>query len=225
MTPNTPVAQLRAAAERVREQLRILEQLGETELTEQLTYTVLADFGRLDADRNRSLKKMASAMGLPTNARARVLAYLLLTAGKIVDKDELSGVAGIHEWARRLRELRLEEGWRIASHETDHSLRPGQYRLDSRERDVQLSTRWKTANRIRRLGGGSNARLLAYFRANVGKALDADELAYVAKVHAYARRIRDLVADGWHIESNLDRPALKPGQYVMVSEKRKKSPD
>ena len=65
--------------------------------------------------------------------------YLLVTRGKIVDKEELSGVSGIYEWARRIRELRMEEGWPISSSENRSDLKPGQYVLEASAPEVPTS--------------------------------------------------------------------------------------
>jgi hypothetical protein len=47
-----------------------------------------------------------------------------------MDSDELREVAGgITEWARRVRELRTEEGYQIQTHNDRSDLRPGQYIL------------------------------------------------------------------------------------------------
>jgi hypothetical protein len=144
------------------------------------------------------------------------LRYLLTTKGKVVDKDELSGVSGIHEWARRIRELRLEDGWRISSNENRTDLRPGQYLLEALEPDLELKSRWQSANRIRRSGGPASSRILEFLIENVGRTVSQEELYYVSGIHDYPRRIRELAAEGWRIESNLDRPDLKAGEYVLT---------
>ncbi|MAN14786.1 MAG: HNH endonuclease, partial [Dinoroseobacter sp.] len=47
-----------------------------------------------------------------------------------MDSDELREVSGgITEWARRVRELRSEEGYKILTHNDLSSLKPGQYLL------------------------------------------------------------------------------------------------
>ncbi len=48
-----------------------------------------------------------------------------------LDSDTLRTVAGTSEWARRLRELRDEEGMAILSHNDRHGLKPGEYMLES----------------------------------------------------------------------------------------------
>lgn len=63
------------------------------------------------------------------SAKNRVRKLLLANVGKIITGEEIGAAAGISEWARRLRELRDEEGWPIHSHNDDVSLKPGEYRL------------------------------------------------------------------------------------------------
>ncbi|NBE08800.1 HNH endonuclease [Paragemmobacter ruber] len=47
-----------------------------------------------------------------------------------MDTEELRDVAGgISEWARRVRELRTEEGYQILTHNDRSDLKPGQYLL------------------------------------------------------------------------------------------------
>lgn len=65
-------------------------------------------------------------------ARAKLRAYFLGNLGRVMDSDELRGVAGgISEWARRIRELRDEEGYAIQTHNDRADLKPGQYILES----------------------------------------------------------------------------------------------
>ena len=65
-----------------------------------------------------------------------------------MESDELRRVAGgITEWARRVRELRTEEGYRILTHNDLAELKPGQYVLrdpkpqPAFERDISKETR------------------------------------------------------------------------------------
>ncbi|PZS04628.1 MAG: HNH endonuclease [Candidatus Chloroheliales bacterium] len=66
-------------------------------------------------------------------ARQRILDYLLGHVGQVVTSEQLREIAGVSEWARRLRELRDELGYRILSHNDKASLRPGEYILESAE--------------------------------------------------------------------------------------------
>lgn len=67
-------------------------------------------------------------------AKDRIRAFLEANVGKIVTTQEIREVAGISEYARRIRELRDEEGMQIRSHVDRHDLKPGEYVLVSLER-------------------------------------------------------------------------------------------
>ena len=49
-------------------------------------------------------------------ARSKLREYFLSHIGEVLDSDTLREVAGISEWARRIRELRDEEGFQILTH-------------------------------------------------------------------------------------------------------------
>ena len=64
-------------------------------------------------------------------ARSKLREHFLNNIGKIMDSDELREIAGgITEWARRVRELRSEEGYQIQTHNDRSDLKPGQYILE-----------------------------------------------------------------------------------------------
>ena len=63
-------------------------------------------------------------------ARARLRLHLLANVGRVMESDELRKASGnTSEWARRVRELRTEEGYQILTHNDRSDLRPGQYLL------------------------------------------------------------------------------------------------
>lgn len=63
-------------------------------------------------------------------ARDRLREHFLLNVGRTMDGNELRPIAnGISEWARRIRELRDEEGFQIHTHNDQSDLKPGQYVL------------------------------------------------------------------------------------------------
>lgn len=65
-------------------------------------------------------------------ARAKLREHFLANIGRIMDSNELKAVAGnISEWARRVRELRDEEGYAIQTHNDRSDLKPGQYILET----------------------------------------------------------------------------------------------
>lgn len=66
----------------------------------------------------------------PKGSRARLRAYFLSHVGQVLDSDELREASGnASEWARRVRELRTEEGYQILTHNDRSDLKPGQYLL------------------------------------------------------------------------------------------------
>lgn len=70
-------------------------------------------------------------MARKPGARSRLRAHFLENIGRMMTSDELREVAGgITEWARRVRELRTEEGYQIQTHNDRSDLKPGQYILD-----------------------------------------------------------------------------------------------
>lgn len=65
-------------------------------------------------------------------ARSRLRAHFLANIGRVMEADELRSIAGnTSEWARRVRELRTEEGLQILTHNDRAGLKPGQYVLES----------------------------------------------------------------------------------------------
>lgn len=63
-------------------------------------------------------------------AKARLKAYFLSHVGEVLDSSTLQEVANFSsEWARRVRELRNEEGLNIVTHNDRSELTPGQYML------------------------------------------------------------------------------------------------
>lgn len=70
-------------------------------------------------------------MAKKVGARTKLRQHFLNNIGRIMNSDELREVAGgITEWARRVRELRTEEGYQIQTHNDRSELKPGQYILD-----------------------------------------------------------------------------------------------
>jgi 5-methylcytosine-specific restriction endonuclease McrA len=62
-------------------------------------------------------------------AKNKLKDYLIQHVGLVVDSATLSKIAGTSEWARRIRELRNEEGFNIITHNDSSELKPGQYKL------------------------------------------------------------------------------------------------
>lgn len=63
------------------------------------------------------------------SSKERIRRFLRDHVGQIVTAHQLQRVAKVTEWARRVRELRNKEGWKILTHNDDNSLKPGEYLL------------------------------------------------------------------------------------------------
>ncbi len=75
---------------------------------------------------------MAKEKSQRGGARGELRTYFLANIGRIMDSDELRAVADNQsEWARRVRELRTEEGYLILTHNDRSELKPGQYLLET----------------------------------------------------------------------------------------------
>jgi hypothetical protein len=163
------------------------------------------------------------------SARDRIRAYLIMHQGQVIEGDELRVVSGISEYGRRVRELRVQEGFQIETGATqdpgaERALKPDQYVLVSSQPDEDSARRWKLANDIRRSRKGSKSQLLDFFLANVGRVLTSAELEYVANNRSeFGRRIRELrTEDGFPIATRFTgRPDLQMGQYVLESAQRR----
>ncbi len=67
-------------------------------------------------------------------SKDKLRVYLEANVGKVLKTATLRKVAGVSEYARRLRELRDQEGMQIRSHIDRHDLKPGEYVLESLKR-------------------------------------------------------------------------------------------
>lgn len=68
------------------------------------------------------------------SARDRLREFFEAHVGETVSSEQLRQVANISEWARRVRELRDEEGMQIRTHHDRATLKPNEYVLESLER-------------------------------------------------------------------------------------------
>lgn len=81
-------------------------------------------------------------------SRAKLLSYFQSHVGQVLDSAVLKEVSGnASEWARRVRELRDEQGYNIQTHNDRSDLSPGQYVMVDltqgplRERGISKETR------------------------------------------------------------------------------------
>jgi hypothetical protein len=158
---------------------------------------------------------IGKTLGL-SSAKRRMLEYLLIHQGEVVSNYALSGVAGTLEWARRVRELQLEEGWPITAG-PHGGLRPGEYRMEDSGADESRAESWRLRNEVRRAEGSGASRCLEYLRRVFPAAASKEDLQYVARINEWPRRMRELEEAGWSIVSSVDDSSLPPGSYRLES--------
>jgi hypothetical protein len=180
-------------------------------------------------------------------ARDRILYYFERYPRTVIAGDELGVVSGISEYARRIRELRVQFGWPIFSGDTARQMAESEESQSSAdlfgpdlpqevvlamrrddyvlvgEQDRDAAHRWHTANTIRREDLSVRDRLLKFLRANVGQPVTGEELRYVAdKAFDWGRRIRELRTElGWPVATrNSGRPDLPAGMYLLEADRQ-----
>lgn len=74
-------------------------------------------------------------MARRTSSKQLILAFFLDNLGKVLESRDIQAASGgAVEWARRVRELRNEEGYQILSHKDRADLKPNQYLLETQKR-------------------------------------------------------------------------------------------
>ncbi|WP_370556249.1 HNH endonuclease [Edwardsiella tarda] len=199
---------------------------------------------------NHLLRDLGSSLLNEENcnsARDRILAYLLKYPGVIIHGDELMVVAGISEYARRIRELRVQFGWSVLSGNTIRemieqqeimledlhacslsTLKTDVYALMNTEQDREAALRWNEANILRRSKISTKEKILSYLRKNVGRPVTGEELRYLANdSKEWARRTRELrTEDGWPIATkNSGRAELRVGTYLLEEDRQAEAHD
>jgi len=184
------------------------------------------------------------ATELGTSASGRILGYFRKYPATVLAGDELGVVSGISEYARRIRELRVQSGWPIYSGTTAkeilaaepdeagfgesltrvaiEAMGPDAYVLVG-EQDRDAAHRWRIANRIRKQSGSMRDKMLVYLRENVGHPVTGEELRYVAgNGREWARRVRELRTEfGWPVATRLSgRADLPVGVYVLEADRQ-----
>jgi hypothetical protein len=164
-------------------------------------------------------KGRLAALTEATAARNRILAYFRLFPGEIIEGRELQVVGGIQEFARRIRELRVQFGYNIATGYSRPDLKPDQYVLESSEADAEAAEKWRVANTIRRQGGSARGRILHLLQELVGRPVTGEQIAYVAKVREDGRRVRELRREfgARVVTKHTGRPDLPTGVYLLES--------
>jgi hypothetical protein len=187
----------------------------------------------------RDLGKSLIPNTIARSARDRILHYFKKYPTVIISGDELLVVSGIQEYARRVRELKVQFGWMIVSGLTAKQMAeenefpfpnidvttmgPSDYILLSATQDRDAAHRWNLANEIRRENISVRDKILKFLRNNVGQRVTGEELKYLAKDRSeWARRVRELRTEyGWPVVTqNTGRPDLEVGVYLLEADRQ-----
>lgn len=186
----------------------------------------------------RDLGKSMVPLQYASAARDRILYYFRRYPRVAIKGDELLVISGIQEYARRVRELRVQMGWNIASGSMIKAMfdagdakildelrimKTSDYVMLNEEQDKEAAYRWHLANSIRKEPISVRDKILSFFLHNVGKPVSGEEMRYLAKDKTeWARRIRELRTEfGWSIATkSTGRPDLGIGMYVLESDRR-----
>ena len=187
----------------------------------------------------RDLGKSLIPKNAARSARDRILHYFIKYPGIVIHGDELLVVSGIQEYARRVRELKVEFGWSIVSGLTAtqmaevgefplpdidvSSMHPSDYIMPAVEQDREAAFRWNSANELRKEKTAVRDKILKYLRSNIGQKVTGEELKYLAKDRSeWARRVRELGTEfGWPVVTkNTGRPDLEVGVYLLEADRQ-----
>lgn len=187
----------------------------------------------------QAIGKSLLTAGAEAGGRSRILAYLRAHPQCLIAGKELALISGISEWARRIRELRINQGWPIVSGfvaremhlagELDldgvdfNSLRADDYVLLTDDTIPNASARWQTAEAIAELNCSTQDRLLRFLLAFPRQTVTGEELRRAAAGDAdWAELLRNLrVAHGWPIATRAaGRPDISPGTYILEGDRQ-----
>ena len=103
------------------------------------------------------------------------------------------------------------------------NVKPDEYVLMRAEQDRHAAHRWNVLNDIRKKKASVKAKIIEYFRRNIGEEIAGEELKYLAKdKKEWARRVRELrTEEGWPIVTrNSGREDLAIGVYVLEEDRQ-----
>lgn len=187
--------------------------------------------------KSRELGTTLVEHGNTKSAKERIIAYLLRYQGEIINGDELLVISGIQEYARRVRELRVESGWPIISGITAikmldaeeikdfkrSKLKPDTYILLSKQQDRETAYRYGIMKEIRKDDKlSARDKILVFLRKNIGRPVTGEELSYVSNISDWPRRVRELRTEyGWPIlTKNTGKPDLPVGYYLLLEDRQ-----
>ena len=156
------------------------------------------------------------------SGQARMVAYLRAQVGRIVHTDELMIVAGIADYARRIREIRTDLGWPLISGMAVRDMRADafsvsgqagslpsamaadEYLLIEDRQDKDAPRRWALAGELQKTQANAIDKIGIFLTRSVGHRVTAEELRYVAGNSAeWTASVRELHQRGWRISARM----------------------
>lgn len=134
--------------------------------------------------------------------------------GEELLSEVLERVAGQRDTTRRVRELRVEFGYKI---ELRRRGREYLYFFDGSDPDVEGAAWWRLCNNIRRDSSvPAREKALLVLKAKIGEIVSRADLQYAGNIQEVMRRVRELRGEyGWRISTGLNRAGLRPDEYVL----------
>lgn len=144
-------------------------------------------------------------------ARTALLLYFRSHPGEAISPQQLEGVAAIRAWARRIRELRMA-GWDIDSIGAGAD---APYCLNALHLEESVASSEET---IVSVGGKNPAERLIEYLVHISPwPASPQQLERVAKTPTWRQEIRELIDQGWLIQSHDDSPEeIPPGHYRLA---------
>lgn len=201
--------------ERIQQELARLD--GERATEKEVIRERVLSLVRLSKGTRQLSRYHISSVTTAKAARAKILAYLKLFVKQAITADELAAVSGIKEYGRRIRELRVEHGYKISTGVSREDLKPTEYVLEDLAPNLEEAEKWQVANKIRKRKGSGESRILELLKHYVGRVLTGEQLFYVAKIPSFRRRTEEIRSrGGWRVATRLTgRPDLKSSEYVL----------
>lgn len=131
------------------------------------------------------------------SARNKLREYFIANVGKKITTAKLRKITGISEYARRIRELRDEEGWDIQSHHDRKDLKSNEYRLVSLNQRQVLNREMPPEKRARILDRDNHTCTFCHAKEGDPSRINR------RKVHLEVDHIIPLSQGGTHEDANL----------------------
>ena len=79
-----------------------------------------------------------------SGSKKLILEFFIQNLGKVLESRQIQAASGgASEWARRVRELRNEDGYQILTHKDRADLKPNQYLMETTKRIPAFSRNFK----------------------------------------------------------------------------------